>query len=99
MPAYSNTLPPTAIWPGDFAQVWSAEQPAPGNGGASASQRLALGSKEGGPGGFSVTGFFSGAPRAFELDVQVSDADADAQLQTSGIDNITSLDATNQTFH
>jgi hypothetical protein len=99
MPAYSNTLPPTAIWPGDFAQVWSAEQPAPGNGGASASQRLALGSKEGGPGGFSATGFFSGAPGAFEIDVQVSDVDADAQFQTCANGNITSVDATNQTFH
>ena len=38
MPSYSNALPPSAIWPGDFAQVWNAEQPAPGSGGASASR-------------------------------------------------------------
>jgi hypothetical protein len=99
MPSYSNALPPSAIWPGDAAQVWNAEQPAAGNGGASASQRVALGIKEGGPGGFSVTGFFSGAPGAFEIDVQVSDVDADAQFQTCANGNITSVDATNQTFH
>jgi len=99
MPAYSNALPPSAIWPGDFAQVWNAEQPAPGSGGASASQRVALGMKEGGPGGFSVTGFFSGAPGSFEIDVQVSDVDADTQYQTISGGNITTVDATNNTFH
>jgi hypothetical protein len=99
MPAYSNVLPPSAIWPGDFAQVWNAEQPAAGSGGVSASQRVALGIKEGGPGGFSVTGFFSGAPGSFEIDVQVSDVDSDAQYQTCANGNITSVDATNQSFH
>jgi len=99
MPAYNNSSSPSAIWPGDFAQVWNAEQPAPGSGGASASQRVALGTKEGGPGGFSVTGFFSGAPGSFEIDVQVSDVDADAQYQTCANGNITTVDATNNTFH
>jgi hypothetical protein len=99
MPAYSNALPPSAIWPGDFAQVWNAEQPTPGSGGASASQRVALGSKEGGPGGFSVTGFFSGAPGSFEVDVQVADVDADTQYQTVANGNIITVDATNNTFH
>ena len=99
MPAYSNALPPSAIWPGDFAQVWNAEQPTPGSGGAAASQRVALGAKEGGPGGFSVTGFFSGAPGSFEVDVQVADVDADAQYQTVANGNITTVDATNNTFH
>jgi hypothetical protein len=99
MPAYSNALPPSAIWPGDFAQVWNAEQPAPGSGGASASQRIALGVKEGGPGGFGVTGFFSGAPGAFEIDVQVADVDADTQYQSVANGNITTVDATNNTFH
>lgn len=99
MPGYSNSLPPSAIWPGDFAQVWNAEQPAPGNGGASASQRVALGSQGGTPGGFSVSGLFSGAPGSFEIDVQVSDVDADAQYQTCANGNVTSVDATNNTFH
>jgi hypothetical protein len=99
MPSYNNALLPIAIWPGDSAQVWNAEQPAAGNGGASASQRVALGMKEGGPAGFSVTGFFSGAPGSFEIDVQVSDVDADAQYQTCASGNITAVDATNQTFH
>lgn len=99
MPAYSNTTPPSAIWPGDFAQVWNAEQPTPGNGGTSASSRLALGTQGGSPGGFSVTGFFSGAPRSFEVDVQVSDVDSDTQYQTCANGNITSVDSTNNTFH
>jgi hypothetical protein len=99
MPAYNNVSSPSAIWPGDFAQVWNAEQPVPGSGGASASQRVALGTKEGGPAGFSATGFFSGAPGSFEIDVQVSDVDADAQYQTCANGNITTVDATNNTFH
>lgn len=99
MPAYNNSFPPIGIWPGDTSQVWNAEQPAPGNGGASASQRVALGSQGGAPAGFSVTGFFSGAPGAFEIDVQVSDVDVDSQYQTSLNGNLTVVDATNQTFH
>ena len=99
MPAYNNSFPPIGIWPGDTSQVWNAEQPAPGSGGAAASQRVALGVKEGGPGGFSVTGFFSGAPSAFEIDVQVSDVDVDSQYQTCLNGNISVVDATNQTFH
>jgi hypothetical protein len=46
-----------------------------------------------------VTGFFSGAPGSFEIDVQVSDVDADAQYQTCANGNITTVDATNNTFH
>jgi hypothetical protein len=46
-----------------------------------------------------VTGFFSGAPGAFEVDVQVSDVDVDAQYQTCLNGNVTVVDATNQTFH
>ena len=99
MPTYSNAAPPIAIWPGDSAQVWNAEQPAAGSGGSSASQRVALGSQGGSPGGFSVTGFFSGAPGSFEIDVQVSDVDSDTQYQTCANGNITSVDATNQSFH
>jgi hypothetical protein len=99
MPAYSNSTPPIAIWPGDSAQVWAAEQPSPGSGNAAASQRLAVGTSAGNPGGFSVTGFFAAAPGAFEIDVQVSDVDADTQYQTCANGNITSVDSTNNTFH
>ena|ERR1700719_993415 len=99
MPAYSNAFPPIGIWPGDTSQVWNAEQPAPGNGGASASQRVAIGTKDGTPAGFSVTGFFSAAPGALEIDVQVSDVDVDAQYQTCLNGNLTVVDATNNTFH
>jgi len=99
MPAYSNAFPPIGIWPGDTSQVWNAEQPAPGNGGASASQRVAIGTKDGTPAGFSVTGFFWAAPGALEIDVQVSDVDVDAQYQTCLNGNLTVVDATNNTFH
>ncbi len=99
MPAYSSAFPPIGIWPGDSSQVWNVEQPAPGNGGASASARVALGERDGAPAGFSVTGFFSAAPGAFEIDVQVSDVDVDSQYQTCLNGNIQVVDATNQTFH
>lgn len=99
MPAYSNSVPPSAVWPGDSAQVWNGETPTPGNGGVSASSRLAIGTQAGSPGGFSVTGFFSGAPGTFEIDVQVSDVDSDTQYQTCANGNITSVDSTNNTFH
>jgi|SRR5579884_1673716 hypothetical protein len=95
----AQNLTPSALWPGDRAQVWNAEQPAPGNGGASASQRVAIGTQGGSPGGFSITGFFAAAPGAFEIDVQVSDVDVDAQYQTCANGNLTSVDATNNTFH
>lgn len=49
--------------------------------------------------GFSITGKFSGAPGAFEIDVQVADVDADTNYQTCANGNITSVDATNNTFH
>lgn len=99
MPAYNNSFPPIGIWPGDTSQVWNAEQPAPGNGGASASQRVAIGSKDATPAGFSVTGFFAGPPGSFEIDVQVSDVDVDSQYQTCLNGNLTVVDGTNNTFH
>jgi hypothetical protein len=46
-----------------------------------------------------VTGFFSAAPGSFEIDVQVSDVDVDTQYQTCANGNLTSVDASNQTFH
>ena len=99
MPAYSNTGAVTGVWPGDVQQIWNAEQPTPGAGGASASQQVALGQRYGFEDGFGVTGFFSGAPGAFEVDVQVSEVDVDAQYQTCANGNITTVDAVNQTFH
>ena|SRR5580765_4679395 len=99
MSAYGTRVVPFSIGPGESLQLWNAEQPAIGAGGPSASERVALGWQIGAQAGFSVTGFFSGAPGAFEIDVQVSDVDVDAQYQTCANGNITSVDATNQTFH
>ena len=99
MPAYSASTIPFTISPGDSVQVWNAEQPVAGNGGASASSQVALVFRGTGSPGFGVTGFFAGAPGVFEIDVQVSDVDADAQYQTCANGNITSVDATNNSFH
>lgn len=99
MPAFQTLTLPPSLFSGDSKQVWNAEQPAAGAGGASASERVALAPQQGSQPGFSVTGFFSGAPGAFEIDVQVSDVDVDAQYQTVANGNITTVDATNQTFH
>lgn len=99
MPAYvSSPTYTTSIAPGDSVQVWSAEQPPAGNGGASASQQLACTRAQMVGQGIIVQGFFSGAPGAFEIDVQGSEVDADAQYVTLANGNITTVDATNQDF-
>lgn len=101
MPPYLATPPPPySISAGEAYLVWNAEQPAAGNGGASASQQLALTRIPGEPGTeFSVDGFFSGAPGVFEIDVQVSADDVDAHYQTILNGMINSVDAVNNTFH
>ena len=98
------SMPPNSsnaqlLVPGYPVKVWNAETPVPGPGGASASQQVNLGGRDAYPGGFGVTGFFSGAPGAFEVDVQVSDFDVDVQYQTVANGNITTVDAVNNTFH
>lgn len=86
---------------GMVVTVWSAETPTPGNGTTAASQQVQLIngsiSKPGTP--LSVDGKFSGAPGAFEVDVQVAATDADTNYQTCSGCNITTVDATNNTFH
>ena len=100
MPTYANSVPPYSIAPGDSVQVWNAEAPAAGNGGASASQQVALVRVPGENGtSFSVDGFFSAAPGAFELDVQAAAVDVDSQYQTVSGGNLTAVDSVNQTFH
>lgn len=98
MPAYNANPALYAIAPGDSVQVWNAEQPVAGSGGASASQQIAAFYAQGIGSGISFKGFFSAAPGVFELDVQASDVDADAQYQTLPSGNITTVDAVNQTF-
>lgn len=86
---------------GQIVTVWNAETPTPGNGTTAASQQVYNNSQLGpGPGTpFSVHGKFSGAPGAFEIDVQISDTDSDTQYQTCSNCNITTVDSTNNTFH
>jgi hypothetical protein len=99
MPAYVSSPPSvTSIAPGDSVQVWNAEQPAAGTGGSSASQQIACTRAQMVGAAIIVEGFFSGAPGAFELDVQGSEVDADAQYVTVANGNITTVDATNQDF-
>jgi len=49
--------------------------------------------------GFAVDGKFSAAPGVFELDIQAADIDADANYQTLANFNISTVDATSNTFH
>jgi hypothetical protein len=98
MPAYNANTALYAIFPGDSIQVWNAEAPAAGTGLASASQQIAAADAPGLRAGIKFQGFFSGAPGAFEVDVQGSDVDSDTQYQTLPSGNITTVDATNQTF-
>lgn len=73
------------------------EQPAP----PQAGQAFAINNTSllAGPLGFAVDGKFSAAPGAFEVDIQVADVDADANYQTISNGNVTTVDATNFTFH
>jgi hypothetical protein len=48
---------------------------------------------------FSFDLLFSGAPGAFELDVQSASVDSDSNYQTIANGNITAVDAINQTAH
>lgn len=98
--AVYNNNPASLLQPGDTVTVWSAETPTPGNGTTAASQQVQLQfGKADGTTPFSVDGQFSGAPGAFEVDVQVASTDADASYQTCSNCNITTVDATNNTFH
>lgn len=85
---------------GNPENVWAAETPASGSGGASASKAVALPAEySNGLRPFSVSAKFAAAPGAFEVDVQVADADVDANYQTIQNGNITTVDAVNNTFH
>jgi hypothetical protein len=100
MAPYTFTPPFLSIAPGEVVKVWNAETPSPGVGGASASQQLALlrlQTQSGTP--FNVSGYFSGAPGTFEIDVQVSNDDVDTHYQTVSGGIINSVDSTNQTFN
>jgi hypothetical protein len=98
-PVY-NASPAILLYNGQTQAVWSAETPTPGNGTTAASQQVQLMSGKGdGATPFSVDGKFSGAPGAFEVDVQVTASDADTNYQTCSNCNITTVDATNNTFH
>jgi hypothetical protein len=98
-PVY-NALAPPSIAKGVVFTMFAAETPTPGTGTTAASQQVSFAStiaKTGNP--FSIDGKFSGAPGAFEVDVQVAAVDADTNYMTIFNGNITTVDATNNTFH
>lgn len=100
VPVYNTQNPPPIVGGGGVGIFWSAETPTPGTGGNAASQQFALVTNPGKSGTpFSVDGKFSGAPGAFEVDVQLAGTDADGNYQTCSNCNITTVDATNFTFH
>jgi hypothetical protein len=96
---YNAAAPPT-LAPGIVINVWNAETPTPGNNTTAASQQIVLFcTANGNACPFGVDGKFSGAPGAFEVDVQVAATDSDTNYQTCSNCNITTVDATNNTFH
>lgn len=98
-PVY-NAQNPINLSPGAVVTVWSVETPTPGSGTTAASQQVsltAIPSRSGTP--FGVDLKFSGAPGAFEVDVQVAAQDSDTNYQTITNGNITTVDATNNTAH
>lgn len=89
-----NATPPLpqALYAGDTARVFNAEQPVILT--ASIAVALGLSSTEGVIPSLSVQGFFSGVPGVFEIDLQTSDIDADAFYQAEGA-AIVAVDANN----
>jgi hypothetical protein len=99
MPAYNAQSPPS-VAKGTVVTLFSAETPTPGTGTTAASQQVTFSVAQGKTGTpFSVDGKFSATPGAFEVDVQVAAVDADTNYQTISGGNITTVDATNFTFH
>lgn len=94
MPAYPQPGGPYAVRPGDYAYFWgkvpqfadqalAAESIAAG--GKSQAFNLPEGTNVGAQRNVSIEINFSGAPGAFEIDVQVADTDTDAAyIQDSG---------------
>lgn len=67
--------------------LWQGEQPAPGNGGASACAPVKFPPETS---SFYVQGFFTAAPGVFEIDVQSAPEDVDAEYETlpGGVINV-----------
>jgi|SRR5215469_4684085 len=74
MPAYENTQPPTALYPGTASLVWKNESPITG----ATSERVAISAPQEGQLSFLRLEIqFSAFPGAFEIDIQTSDTDQD----------------------
>lgn len=92
-----NTTPPlpVALYPGDTVVLFNAEQPAVPQ--ASIAVALSQSSPEGVVPSLAIEGFFSGAPGAFEIDLQTADTDADAFYQSNAT-TIAAVNAATQAF-
>ena len=93
MPAYQALAQPSALYPGDSYNVWSAEAPISGK----ASERVAISSyPDGNPSYCSVELSFTVAPTGgWEIDIQESDTDSDSFFQGSLGGAITQVNANN----
>jgi hypothetical protein len=95
MPNYNTlaSIPINAIYPGDQIFLFNAEQPAAPQ--ASVQVALANVYDNTNAEGASVEIFFSAAPGAFELDIQVADTDTDAAYITVPGGIFTTVNANN----
>jgi hypothetical protein len=92
MPAYQTSGSITALYPGDSSTVINAEQPVSGT----ASKQVALSQNQGGGAAqaLSVSVNFSGAPGAFEIDLETADIDQDIYYVPNPA-TLTTVDANN----
>lgn len=101
-PRYNTTTPPPALAPGGLVKVWNAETPTTGGSGAanaSASQQVRITQNPGASNALAVDGTFSGAPGAFEIDLQVAQVDSDANYVTVGPGGAITAVNSNNSFH
>lgn len=90
MPVYQTSGSITALYPGDSAIVVNNEQPASGT----ASRQVAIAQNPGGEAvKLSVEATFAAAPGAFEIDLQTSDTDSDADYVSETSSTLTAVNA------
>jgi len=95
MPVYGTFSIPAAIYPQDVVTVWAAEAITTGG----KSERVAVSpSPIAGVRSLSIDGFFSGAPGAFQINVEAAETDVDANFVGVAGGIITVVDA-NQHYH
>jgi len=95
VPIYGTFAIPAAIYPQDVVTVWAAEAIATDG----KSERVAVSpSPVAGVRSLSIDGFFSGAPGAFQINLEAAENDVDANYVGVAGGIITTVDA-NQHYH